>query len=1325
MVDEVRVDVVLDKSKAERSLRDLAQQLSLTDRLLDQMQRTGVTWHSNLKDATKELQKNLEVIGEVTTAASDKSIKGNKAFAKSLDTIKTKIKDVSSSIIEMTKNYQGFANATKTPATAPLRRDDEKRRQNYFAEIQKQYQKEQAALKAHHDKMEAIRKQRLSTEQTQLQNRIAAQNQFTKLQIEAQKRSESAVKCFCEKLAKSTAVKESMDRLKSIKQLFIDLQKTSASGLIATKPLRDIAGLNASLNKQHTMLGQGIQKLREKAQIETEAERASRRLADGTNRVTAATIKQAGAANRLSQSWRLAKQEIRDSVSVVNLFQAAARGASAAIFGLTSKFAEMVKTAPDLASEMLGFRNALALVTGNQKEASGLLLNAIGIAEELKLSITAVTKEYSKFVNSATIAGLSIQKSTETFKNYAIAARVLNLSQQRTSGMFLALEQMISKGRVSMEELRRQLGEHIPGALNLAAQAMGYGRDELGKFIKEVSSGNVVSLELVENLGKLVKERTIAQLPTSLLKFSAASQDLANAFTMLQLKLGDLMSRFLVPLYTMLAGLVRSFTNLLPATEVLGESTENLSAAYEAVDTTASAVATTFENVNSLATNIDQVFDGNAESLNNLKMEMEGVSIAGMAMLGTVGTAGLGGAFAALGKAVNLVKAGLRNFAAPFITLGTKLKPILAALGGAGLLGIIKKLRLGIASLAVYLKSVAAGFTLLALANPWVLITAGIAAATAGIYAYLDANEEAKQINNQFKKTFDEAQKKVTDFNTRLQEVIETASKFDQIEISVKAADLQAMGNRLQRHNEYMEDGRKLLESQRTWWDKLAAGAGHVTNNARRINDEQHQLLVAIQINNRELDTMEDKTKEVEQATNDVVEAFKKVQEISQQFLAEADLKKLELDISLVGADALTAQLSRIQLEASIAIAKINAEMAGTPEATAQIEVINRKRDLQVELAKLQSGYRAAQTAQREFETSSNSLATSIGNAITQLKQQEATIGKSGIALDRLNNQFKIAALNEQILEVSTKATTTTQKKQVAAMQAQLELMQNLQERVIALKDQEALRQAKLRMQDEATRKRLDLMKEGHALLENTLTLEQKFALRVDDVNKALDAVGATSAQRSEVLKQEWRKIVDNADNGLKSMEALSEEFAKGMQENFSNFFFDVMNGEFDNLADSFVAMLQRMVAEAIATNLTKYIMGPGGGGGLFDSFFGSSFSQALFNTPGPVPNTSAGILQMGSGFVNLPGNAYGGDYTVGGTGGTDSQIVAFRATPGEHIKVTPPSKKSFVGNTSEETYQPIINFNVTTPDYGSFYASMPQLELQLRRMVQHGGRNA
>lgn len=51
-------------------------------------------------------------------------------------------------------------------------------------------------------------------------------------------------------------------------------------------------------------------------------------------------------------------------------------------------------------------------------------------------------------------------------------------------------------------------------------------------------------------------------------------------------------------------------------------------------------------------------------------------------------------------------------------------------------------------------------------------------------------------------------------------------------------------------------------------------------------------------------------------------------------------------------------------------------------------------------------------------------------------------------------------------------------------------------------------------------------------------------------------------------------------------------------------------------------------------------------------------------------------ISAIAPGGVSLPGHATGGSWTVSGSGGTDSQVVAFRATPGERVTVATPEQQ-------------------------------------------------
>jgi len=72
--------------------------------------------------------------------------------------------------------------------------------------------------------------------------------------------------------------------------------------------------------------------------------------------------------------------------------------------------------------------------------------------------------------------------------------------------------------------------------------------------------------------------------------------------------------------------------------------------------------------------------------------------------------------------------------------------------------------------------------------------------------------------------------------------------------------------------------------------------------------------------------------------------------------------------------------------------------------------------------------------------------------------------------------------------------------------------------------------------------------------------------------------------------------------------------------------------------------------------------------GGPYGAFFGaaiSAFGGGMTGFDYTVPNSN----------LALPGFATGGDFTVGGAGGVDRTLVAFRATPGETVHVRTPEQ--------------------------------------------------
>lgn len=83
-----------------------------------------------------------------------------------------------------------------------------------------------------------------------------------------------------------------------------------------------------------------------------------------------------------------------------------------------------------------------------------------------------------------------------------------------------------------------------------------------------------------------------------------------------------------------------------------------------------------------------------------------------------------------------------------------------------------------------------------------------------------------------------------------------------------------------------------------------------------------------------------------------------------------------------------------------------------------------------------------------------------------------------------------------------------------------------------------------------------------------------------------------------------------------------------------------------------------------------------------------------------------------------LPGHNEGADFVVGGTGGVDKNVVAFRASRGERVQVTPAGQ-------SADSAAPTVVFNITTPDVDGFRRSEAQIAARAQRMLGRGQRNS
>lgn len=207
-------------------------------------------------------------------------------------------------------------------------------------------------------------------------------------------------------------------------------------------------------------------------------------------------------------------------------------------------------------------------------------------ANRLGVDLGTLANEYSKFAIATQGTNLEGQATRRIFLAVSEAARVNRASQEQLAGTFVALTQIVSKGSVSMEELRQQLGDRLPGAVQILADALDL---PVAKLIELISQGQISSDALLPFAEELDR-RFASQLPASLESTTVALGRLQNAAFQALLAFGE-------------AGFIESFTNLArQLTETLQSAdfatfSQNVSAALSTLIDGLSFLAANFQLV--------------------------------------------------------------------------------------------------------------------------------------------------------------------------------------------------------------------------------------------------------------------------------------------------------------------------------------------------------------------------------------------------------------------------------------------------------------------------------------------------------------------------------------------------------------------------------------------------------------------------------------------------------------------------------------------------------------------------------------------------------
>ncbi|WP_237753184.1 tape measure protein, partial [Pseudomonas aeruginosa] len=174
--------------------------------------------------------------------------------------------------------------------------------------------------------------------------------------------------------------------------------------------------------------------------------------------------------------------------------------------------------------------------TGSAAKARQELEYVREVSERLGLELLNTSQAYSRLVAAAKETPELGGSLRTIFEGVASATTALHLTRQETNGILLALEQMVSKGKVQTQELVLQLGQRVPGAFSLAAKALDTNTKQLSEWLEK---GMIPAAEFLPRFGAALQEAYGPASQKAATGLQAELNRLENAFTDLKIQAGE------------------------------------------------------------------------------------------------------------------------------------------------------------------------------------------------------------------------------------------------------------------------------------------------------------------------------------------------------------------------------------------------------------------------------------------------------------------------------------------------------------------------------------------------------------------------------------------------------------------------------------------------------------------------------------------------------------------------------------------------------------------------------------------------------------------
>jgi tape measure domain-containing protein len=211
------------------------------------------------------------------------------------------------------------------------------------------------------------------------------------------------------------------------------------------------------------------------------------------------------------------------------------------LFGTAYKALAFLQGFPSQVGNAVGalqsFRNTLGAISPSAEEAAASSQFVLDIVDKYNTPIQSARDGFTKLYASMKPTGFSGDEIRDLFLGISQAAATFGMSAEKVDRVNYAFAQMASKGQVMSEELKGQLGDVLPGAMGIFAEAAGFeGPDAITKFSKALEDGaykGAAMKTLLTNVGVIMRKEFGPGAEGAARTFQGVINRMQNSFKLL------------------------------------------------------------------------------------------------------------------------------------------------------------------------------------------------------------------------------------------------------------------------------------------------------------------------------------------------------------------------------------------------------------------------------------------------------------------------------------------------------------------------------------------------------------------------------------------------------------------------------------------------------------------------------------------------------------------------------------------------------------------------------------------------------------------------